>query len=372
MEGFDSGGLFPGTSDLSIYWHGPLSPEAEASIARANERGQQVHVVEVKYSSEEIWHFATSLAQALSTEGISLSGFATNRANDEIALSGPELSVDADLQGQVLAIASQIVPNDVAVTFVPAEIDGGTYDSRHADSGNPTPGGELDIDGDKCTQGLGTTRAGYGDYLLTAAHCVGFDNGVDVDIPSNTHSGYSTFTSTLFGAPNTVGNPSHQVDATLISYVYDGASIDAKMYYGSNTTSTKIDIDDTGNIPYDTPLCSSGSATGLNCGFMRTGGQSRQCASSSGGTCVASVDIVRVDSPDEILMFGAGDSGDPVYYLDGGQRIVVAFVQGYGGPAITCGSANIYDSTYPCSEVNGRVSRIKQHFAGHEDELRHL
>jgi hypothetical protein len=137
MEGFDSGGLFPGTSDLQIYWHGLLSLDAEASIARANERGQQVHVVEVKYSSKEIWHFATTLAQALSTEGISLSGFGTNRANDEIALSGPVLSVDPDLQGQVLAIASQVVPNDVAVTFVPAKIHGGTYDSRHADSGNP-------------------------------------------------------------------------------------------------------------------------------------------------------------------------------------------------------------------------------------------
>jgi len=232
MEGFDSGGLLPGTTDLEIYWHGPLSPEARASIERANERGQQVHVVEVKYTSQEIWNFATSLARALEAEDIALASFGTNRANDEISLSGPVLSNDARLQEQVMTIAAKVIPDDISITFVPVELDGVTYDARHSDTGNPTIGGELDIDGSACTGGLGTNRAGYGDYLLTAAHCVDFANSVTVSIPGNSHSGYSTFTPTLVGSPNSLGASGYQVDATLVSYVYDGASIDAQMFYG--------------------------------------------------------------------------------------------------------------------------------------------
>jgi hypothetical protein len=364
IPGFESGGLSEGTNDLEIYWHGPLPDAALASIARAEARGQQVTIVEVPYSYAEIWEISTRLVAALGDADIDVWAFGPNRRNDKIELSGPELSVEPGLQERALAIAAEIVPDDVKIVFTPNDSDFVTYDSRHFDSGAPTVGDQLNGTG-KCTGGLGMTRPGVGEYFLTAAHCFGYANGVSSSIPGNSATGSSTFIPTLLGSPNTASSSQFQVDAGFVSYVPSGASVDAQMFYGANNASSKVDVDATGIIPWDTTLCSSGAATGLNCNFERTTNQTRECIrKTTSGSCNLWADVVKVDSTNDAIMFGSGDSGGPIYYLTGGQRKVVAFVEGGDGAGtVPCGATNYYyDPSNPeysiCSTFGGRITAL--------------
>ncbi len=206
------------------------------------------------------------------------------------------------------------------------------------------------------------SNCALGLYLVTAGHCSDFQNSVTITTPGSAPSGYTTFVPTLAGD---YGNPSasgYLLDAALVSYVYAGTLVDNMMYYGTSTTSSKIAVDATGNMPWGVNLCSNSAATGLRCGFERDTYQTRVCIVAVSGTCVRYADVIKVSSTFNSIMFGSGDSGGPIYWINGsGEREIVAFVQGGEAPFVPCGSANYYDSPSSpttCNKINGRVTAL--------------
>ncbi len=146
-----------------------------------------------------------------------------------------------------------------------------------------------------------------------------------------------------------------QLDAALISYGAGNGSAESQMFWGTNTTTQKVDIDDIALIPYDQDLCQSGSGTGLHCGFTREGNLKQSCNTS--GYCTM---IVQVESTAGGLILGQGDSGGPVYYPhSSGNRYVVGIVKNlYNGWA--CGSANYFGSGLLCTNTMAGITPISK------------
>lgn len=358
LPGFQSGGIGTGADQLEFYWHGEVPIAAWEIITEARTAGRTVDIRYVPYSYDEIWDHAIALATAADEIGIRLWGFGPNREHDAIEVIGPRVSASSDDQLALLALQGSVIPADMGIEFLSNE-QPVVYDSRHADSGTPTPGGQIG----GCSGGIGMRRPGVGHYLLTAAHCVGFSNGVTLPIPGGNQNGVSTFVPTLNGNSTNSLSPGPLLDAALISYVQAGASVDVQMFHGPNTSSSKVDINNAGVIPWGVNMCSSGPATGLRCNFVRTSNQVRRCivAASSTGSCLRWADIVGTESVNGTIMFGGGDSGGPIYRLASGSRNVVAVVQGGTGTVgvalVPCGSANYYPDQH-CSILGGRVTAV--------------
>lgn len=367
LPGFQSGGLTPDHKSLKFYWHGELSPDAQRIIFAAEESGRNVEIVFTKYSEQEVLMYCSKVFDALTDAGITVTGYGPSRDNSKIELRGPSLSPgnpEADLAEK---IADQILPAGIKLSILEGSHTPITFESRHLDTGSPTPGGEINTNFGSCTGGLGVTRPGYGQYLLTAAHCFSYQNGQAAYISGNTNVGYSTFISTLFGAPNTSSPAGYQLDAALISYVTSGSAVDSQFFMGPNDTSTKVNFDRTGNIPWDVNMCSSGAATGLRCNISRTSGQTLNCIlfQPNSTVCAKWAHVVGVSSAANQIMFGSGDSGGPIYYVSSltAERVVVALVQGSSGGTVPCGSISYYynpqnPSSSQCSITNGQITAL--------------
>lgn len=122
LPGFVSGGLADDDSgDVEIYWHGDLTPEAQAIIDEAAAAGVTVRIVAVARTYDEIWDACIELVTALGDAGIEVWGFGPNRLNTTIELMGPKLSVSPNLQAQALQIAHDTIGYGYRITFIPNE-----------------------------------------------------------------------------------------------------------------------------------------------------------------------------------------------------------------------------------------------------------
>lgn len=90
MVGFVDGGYASLESNvLQIYWHGELSAEAQESIQRANNRGLDVQVKYVPYSTEEFNTIVDGIFSALHDEQIHINSITTSRGNELVEIGVP-------------------------------------------------------------------------------------------------------------------------------------------------------------------------------------------------------------------------------------------------------------------------------------------
>lgn len=143
LDGFQDGGFLEGTDELLYYWHGDLSPGAQAVIDEIRALGQIVHVEYTPYTVEEMFALADHVAQLLERDGIVLNGWGGNIANDGIEVLGPEVSIDPELQQQATQVARAVLPYDVSITFLPDEGNPVNFAARHDDTAVPTIGGDV-------------------------------------------------------------------------------------------------------------------------------------------------------------------------------------------------------------------------------------
>jgi hypothetical protein len=340
IEGFQSGGLNSKRDRLEFYWHGSVPEEGLLVIAEARATSVPVDVFRLNRSFDEADVYSEKLGAAVRAAGVRLTSWGVTRDHSRVEMSGPEVSEDPVLQERVRGIAASVLPVDMGVVFEQYLGPGGDSDSRHDDTGNPTPGAEVERwSGTQwvgvCTAGLGLRKPGGGHYLLTALHCFNHQTGGYGKTAGNAHYGETT------GRPTFYDN-GMKLDAALISFGAGGNTTESQMFWGSNTTSAKTVVEGTELIPYNIPFCQSGAGTGLRCNLIRDGELSTQCVVSEGVEyCVR---VVDVESANGALLWGGGDSGGPIYRSDEGVRKVVGIVKGYRS-SFACGSSNWFPDT---------------------------
>ncbi|MEY5017217.1 MAG: hypothetical protein RL431_266 [Actinomycetota bacterium] len=364
---FQNGGLTPDHKSLKFYLHGSLSPKGAEIIAAAERSGRNVELVFTRFTESEAWLAGNKLFGSLQAAGIAITGYGPSRDNATIEVLGPDLSPGNPALDIAEEISAKTLPYGMNMKASPSAEDPVTFESRHYDTGSPTPGGAILSGNRACTGGIGVRRPGIGDYILTAAHCFNYQNSQQAQIPGNPSIGISTFIPTLLGSPNTGSPADFQLDVSMVSYVSAGTYVDSSFFWGFNDTENKVSFDRTGNIPWDVNMCSSGAATGLRCNITRTSSQVLRCIDFpiNSTQCLKWAHIVGVSSSANQIMFGSGDSGGPIYYVSPStaERVAVGLVEGASGGTVSCGTANYYfnpvnPDAAQCSITNGRITAL--------------
>lgn len=368
LPGFVDAGYASSTSDeVEILWHGPVSGELKDAIAKNADPGTEVTIKNLDFTAEEVDQLIDVVAAKLDDAKISYDsiGPTLKYGSFEIVLLNAEESIE-----EAERIAKSVEsPLEIKVTNrnlrEPAfgEDFVSTYETRVTDVGALDTGVTVQVNSDDgygyCTTGLSYTRAGYGDYQLMAAHCSGFENDQEVYSASGaTQYGTSRGLGIFWGDSNGNSDQSGpRLDAGLLDLTTKTTS--NKIWVGEWDTDLLGEVNGTSTIPYGTSMCSSSGATGLNCGIERAAAQALTCITyNSSGACTRYAKTVLVDSMNDTIMFGQGDSGGPIYTYSNYDRHITSIVEG-GTPGwqVSCGSASHYANTI-CSIYKGKVTAI--------------
>lgn len=240
-------------------------------------------------------------------------------------------------------------------------------DSPRADTAAFDAGNAIESNGGSCSTGAVIERSGYNDYMLTAAHCVAYSNSKVVKTPAGRTVGTSSWLTTLWGANGAynVGEIT-PLDAALITIADGSGGLGStQLFQGGPNTTTKVSVAGTAALPQGTTLCVSGGSTGYRCNMTFTGTRSTLCGGyNSQGACSKYLYIAQVRSTNSSLIFGQGDSGGPIYYINsGGKRLIVGIVQGFPSTAAYgCGEASHYDFV-SCTKSIGYVTEVSRVFS---------
>jgi hypothetical protein len=358
QPGFQVGGLDPDVDKIVVYWNAEFGVKAQGAVDEAKSRGVDVEVRTVPYSYEELRVHAGRLVEALAAQKIELEGYRIGDPFDEIAVWGSGLDNSAVEQRTAQDIASRVLPTDLRIVFSATPPEVVPSDSRHADGGQPTPGGgyQHPLGGGfvgVCTSALGWEDPGFRFYMESAAHCVSYVNNESVEFEGNPNNAgtYSGYIATLVGNPNSLSSVDALMDATLIG-VPATPSIAGEQFFGPNNSSSNEDIPSIGSIPMNTTLCANGAATGTHCNVVRTSSgitRLRYC-----GTCPY-FDLVTAISSNNQLMWGEGDSGGSAYRLSNIRVVGTISAQ---NSSYTCGSVNYWSPTFLCTKTSGFMTDV--------------
>lgn len=169
---------------MLVYWSGAFGPEAKMAVDEASHRGVAVNVVAVPYSYEGLRKIAGPLVEALAAKGIDLEGYRIGDPFDEIVVWGSSLENSSDAKQIARDLAADLLPSDLRLSIVSESGDIIGADSRHVDTGQPTPGdaflATVGSNSGHCSSGLGWENPGVRFYMESAGHCVNFGNSATV------------------------------------------------------------------------------------------------------------------------------------------------------------------------------------------------
>jgi streptogrisin D len=302
--GYDSVGL-------TLYWKGPLPVGVTTAVDRARRTGP-VHVRPAAFSRAELWEEAGRIS-TMAGKGSDLqeivvpddgSGLLVTRmppatAGRVSARAGRAL---AAIDG-VLRELAPTVPVTLTTATAPIELTAcPSSGCTRRDDTSPWNGGGYIRNppaGYSCTSGFGVWAPGYGEYLLIgAAHC-GSRGDYFVDY-----------------AGERIGSVLKDdwdrdvlaIRAPGYHWIWDG---------GPNTRGTKS-VRSWGYRVSGELLCRSGMATGTVCNIRTDSGSSYTAAiCDSDGDCFTLHDLARATQIDGVTVAAPGDSGGPVFSLDG-------------------------------------------------------
>jgi hypothetical protein len=146
-----------------------------------------------------------------------------------------------------------------------------------------------------CTAGFAVNKPGYGNYMLTAGHCVGFNTGVSVSTHGGNYIGYSSATD---------GN----ADAALITGSYA-----ARIWIDGVTSTTSRPVaGPTATEKLRDVVCAGGARTGQVCRNRIT---DLNYVTPTGARTVVACNW------EGTLPSRPGDSGGPVYRVDSANKL---------------------------------------------------
>lgn len=361
--GYIDGGVNYLSRSVELYWRGDVPAEVQAFTSRMVKDQVGLTIIPVPYTRTELEAATKTVVQAVIADGIGLTTIRPALMKGEITFAGPKLSTDKKLQARVREIAAGLV-GDIPITFIPNEVGSDLADTRLNDHSPYKAGGRLYAgDGSGCSSGLPVT-SGSDHYLMTAAHCADYDNGSMFSTGAHVNLHVNMWTKTLYGT-TTGGDPygGPRFDATLIQV----SNVTAKTFLGDRDSGTTGAINGYDPWPASTTACMSGSYNGNNCGILRT---------------ASDVELIPVQGfyswvgrasapfPSTSWIWGSGDSGGPIYRVQGGLRKVVGLVKGEPGlssaPCPVPGGAHcVYNGFFtPMNRIMDEVLNKKGFYVG--------
>lgn len=334
MKEADNGlaGLAFEDGGLAMYWKGSLTPGMTTAMARARQFGKIV-VRSATYSRREL-EAAAAKIDAVAKTGSEIQAIKLKYDGSGLIIERVPAVISADAKttlGQPLPTAAAIVQS-VSVK-VPVELT--TADSvdqlmscpasgcERTDDTSPWNSGDYlylpdaGIGPSKCTSGFGVNVPSRGaTYVLTAAHCMtwhagGGDNAYD-------------------GAGELIGRASFVED-----WDRDLILIEARGWYfmfdGGPASSYKKTVHSWGYPVVNELLCQSGATSGVVCGLKTESGDYSNYGQDSDGDWFTIHGLTSAVQIDGQTAARHGDSGAPVFSLDGnGVRAKGSLTSGSG------------------------------------------
>ncbi|WP_175543530.1 trypsin-like serine protease [Micromonospora pattaloongensis] len=301
---------------LTLRWKGTLTPGMQAAVDTARKTGP-LKIQQANYSLAELEAAADTITARIKSRGGSqIQAIVTNAdgsglvAEQMPASAASKLSSDRSRAGKApLASANEILtglPLSVPVKVTTAADAIKPMTSRLEDVPNWNGGGYYETWRGKdfrmaCTTGYGVSNGSGRKFVLTAAHCG--------SIPDEAFQGTSRY------RMGPVHSDQWQYDLMLI----DAPGSD-RIFDGTPTTSNYKIVRSWGYHASGELLCQSGATSGTVCG-LRTEGPTRvqvPYPGDSDGDYGYIVDgLIRTTQVDKKTAAQAGDSGGPVFSLDG-------------------------------------------------------
>jgi hypothetical protein len=317
---FEDGGL-------TVYWKGAVPGSVSGAITNARKFGH-INIRAAKYSKAETDTAIEKIIAAGKSgsevnrilakhdgSGIEIERMATTVAIDarsKAAASGRSLATLEDVvsRADLKGVAVTIKEGGTPITL--AACAGGVCkrrDDQPAWNGGSwfnvpnTPSGTL-----HCTSGFGVMKGGIS-YMAIASHC------------ANTTNIFQDYTGEHVGG---VYDDDWSLDIMLINARGWG-----RIFDGDALTSQSKAVKSAGGMIVNELLCQSGSTSGTICGLKTGGTYASVHGCDSDGDCYNMWDMEYATQVDGAIAVRKGDSGGPIFSLDGDGVRIKGVVTGY-------------------------------------------
>ncbi|RIJ77320.1 hypothetical protein D1871_07975 [Nakamurella silvestris] len=112
------------TSTGLVYWHGKMSPKAQAIIDKAASEGIHIEQIQVDYGIAELMAAMPIMNKAFAAAGLDLVAFGLDDSYSGLQVTGPDVITDAELQKRARDVAAEAVGMPIYFTpGIPEKID---------------------------------------------------------------------------------------------------------------------------------------------------------------------------------------------------------------------------------------------------------
>ncbi|MCM0678856.1 S1 family peptidase [Micromonospora phytophila] len=318
---------------LSVYWKGDLTPGMRAALTRARNWGA-VTVKPAAYSEAELHAAGEKIHKTIRRHRgseVQSIGYKPDGSGLEVT-RGPEVvdprsAMDSRSVGRVKAPVAQIL-HEAAVTVPVTVVDAAEpldlLASRLDDSPPWNGGGRWEswrgVDKrSTCTTGFGVHANGRS-YVLSAGHCA--------SPPDMAYQG--TYGSSAFDEMGPIYDDDWRSDLLMIN-----APGWYLIFDGTTTTSNTKGVRSWGYWAAGQLVCQSGRSSGTVCGLKQVQSQGIEVSCTtpdSDGDCGYVIEgVIKTTQVDGSTAARAGDSGGPVFTLDGTGVRAKGILVGGGG-----------------------------------------
>nr|WTA65107.1 S1 family peptidase [Micromonospora sp. NBC_00855] len=321
---------------LSVYWKGGLTPGMSSTLARARNWGP-VEVKQAAYSEAELQTAGQKIHQASRSHRgseIQSVGYKPDGSGLEVtrgpAIVDPGSAKDSSFARSAKAPVAQVLQEakvSVPVTVIDATQPLDLMVSRLDDSPPWNGGGRWEAwrgldKRNTCTTGFGVHANGRS-YVLSAGHC-----GTPPDVAFQGTNG-----SSAFDEMGPVYDDDWRSDLLMIN-----SPGWYKIFDGTSTTSTTKNVTGYGYWAANQLVCQSGRTSGTVCGLKQVQSQGLEVSCNtpdSDGDCGYVIEgVIRTTQVDGAPAARGGDSGGPVFTLDGSGVRAKGILVGGGGTSM--------------------------------------
>lgn len=331
---------------LYVYWAGVAPAELTRIQGSATRLGITMKIVPAAFSEQALMAATNDLSTVAESTRAELSITIHNDGSGLTVHQGdlPEVAqgrkVPTPVQSQILdAINAIRARSGIPITM--AEQGPRPKADTRTDDRSPHWGGAITEDiGGSCTSGFSmyATGAPSTRFMMTAAHCTDFRDGVTVTNGVGVRMGVSDFIHELFDI-----GPSYDLGVIRL----DGSN--QGRVYSNETTSNGLYVKGLASgIPAGGTYCVSAAVATPNCRLL-SGNQIVECqVPGASGRCIY---YISWQSTTGAIVYCSGDSGGPVYYWTS-AGIIAAAVVGIGYSPTDC------DTYGGISVVSSATNRI--------------